>query len=82
MDNLKQRRKKLCLSFAKKCIKNEKVKNMFPLRKVIHGMKKRKNQKFQTVKTLTTRYKKSAIPYMVNLLNDENAEKCSVLKNY
>ena len=28
---LKLRREKLCLSFAKKCIKNEKVKNMFPL---------------------------------------------------
>ena len=82
MDNLKQRREKLCLSFAKKCTKNEKVKNMFPLRKVIHRMKKRNSKKFQNIKTNTSRYKKSAIPYMVNLLNDENTEKCLVLKNY
>jgi hypothetical protein len=82
INNLKLRREKLCLSFAKKCIKNEKVKNMFPLRKVIHGMKKRKHRKFQNVRTNTTRYKKSSIPYMVKLLNDEEEEKCSILKDY
>ena len=82
INNLKLRRDKLCLSFAKKCIKNEKVKNMFPLRKVIHGMKKRKHRKFQNVRTNTTRYKQSAIPYMVKLLNDEDEEKCSILKDY
>ena len=82
LNNLKLRRKNLCLSFAKKCIKNEKVKNMFPLRKVIHGMKKRKSRKFQNVKTCTNRYKKSAIPYMAKLLNDEYQEKISILKDY
>ena len=70
------------MSFAKKCITNEKVKNMFPLLKVIHGMKKRKHRKFQNVRTNTTRYKKSSIPYMVKLLNDEEEEKCSILKDY
>ena len=63
-------------------LKNEKVKTMFPLQKVIHGMKKRKSRKFQNVKTCTNRYKKSAIPYMAKLLNDEYQEKISILKDY
>ena len=82
MNDLNQRREKLCLSFAKKCIKNEKVKDMFPLRKAIHGMKKRKSRRFQIVKAHTNRYKKSAMPYMTKLLNDEYEEKCSIMKNW
>ena len=39
IDNLDKRREKLCLSFAKKCLKNEKVKDMFPLHKSKHQMK-------------------------------------------
>ena len=41
IDDLETRRKKLCLSFAKKCVKHEKVKDMFPLRKSKHQMRKR-----------------------------------------
>ena len=33
IDSLEERRKKLCLSFAKKCLKNDKVKYMFPIKK-------------------------------------------------
>ena len=40
-------------------------------------MKKRKVKLF---KTNTQRYKKSAIPYMQELLNKENAEKTMILK--
>ena len=82
LNDLNQRRERLCLSFAKKCIKNKKVKDMFPLRKVIHGMRKRKSRRFQNVKAHTNRYKKSAIPYMTKLLNDEYEEKCSIMKNW
>ena len=39
IDNLDKRREKLCLSFAKNCLKNEKVKDMFPLHKSKHQMK-------------------------------------------
>ena len=80
IDSLEVRREKLCISFAKKCIKNEKVKDMFPLKKTKHQMKKRKDEKFQTFKARTKRYKNSALPYMRRLLNTENEEKNALLK--
>ena len=78
IDNLNKRREKLCLSFAKKCLKNEKVKDLFPLHKSKHQMKKRKVKKFQTKTSYTKRYQKSALPYMRKLLNDDYEEKCSI----
>ena len=42
METLDKRRDVLCLRFASKCLKNEKVKNFFPKRKQQHKMKKRK----------------------------------------
>ena len=44
-------------------------------------MKKRKEKKFVVNKAHTERYKKSAIPYMQNLLNEENESKQLILKN-
>ena len=44
IDTLEKRREKLCLSFAKKCLNNEKVKDMFPLNKTEHKMKKRNKE--------------------------------------
>ena len=38
----------LCLSFAKECVKHEKVKDMFPLRKVEHQMKE--EEKIESIK--------------------------------
>ena len=78
LDTLKDRREHLCLSFAKKCLKNEKVKDLFPLHKSKHQMKKRKVKKFQTKTSYTKRYQKSALPYMRKLLNDDYEEKCSI----
>ena len=40
LDNLEKRREMLCLKFAKTCIKNEKMKTLFPLEKHQHSMKK------------------------------------------
>ena len=82
IDSLEDRREKLCISFAKKCIKNDKVKNMFPLKKTNHPMKRRKTDKFQTFKAKTKRYKNSALPYMRRLLNAENEEKDTLLKKF
>ena len=45
IDTLDKRREKLCLNFAKNCLKNEKVKNLFPLNHPKHKMKKRKIQR-------------------------------------
>ena len=53
---LDDRREALCLSFAKKCLKNEKVKGMFPLKKSTHSMTVRNINKFKIVKANTKRY--------------------------
>ena len=68
LETLEKRREILCLSFAKKCIKNDKVKSLFPRNSSKHKMKKRNKRKiFKPVK--------SSIPYMVNLLNEEYGKK-------
>ena len=41
LESLKERRKRLCAVFAKKCLKSEKSRNMFPKRKKIHEMEVR-----------------------------------------
>ena len=81
IDTLEKRREVLCLRFAKNCLKNEKMQKLFPLKKTKHSMKKRRQQKYQTKKYNTNRYKKSALPYMRNLLNIENTKKNVILKN-
>ena len=81
IETLEKRRALLCLRFAKNCIQNEKVKDFFPKKRKKHKMKKRKEKKFVVNKAHTERYKKSAIPYMQNLLNEENESKQLILKN-
>ena len=56
------------MKFARKCLKNENLKKLFPYRKSNHLMDKRKTEKFQ----ITERYRKSAIPAMLRLLNEED----------
>ena len=80
LETLEKRRENLCLRFAKKCLKNEKMKNLFPTRKIHHKMKTRNKEKFQTEKIRTNRLKKAAIPYMTKLLNDEETKKGQILK--
>ena len=64
IQTLDDRREALCLSFAKKCLKNEKVKGMFPLKQSKHDMKLRITNKFKTKRANTKRYANSAVPYM------------------
>ena len=71
MESLEDRRTRLCLKFAKNCLKNEKLKQLFPLSGKNHGMKTRLREKFKVHHANTERYRKSAIPYMQNLLNNE-----------
>ena len=49
--SLEKRRELLSLRFAKNCLRNEKMKNLFPLKK--NKMEKRKNRKFETKKINT-----------------------------
>ena len=71
MDSLDERRRQLCLKFAKNCLKNEKLNGMFNKKNDIHQMKKRNTKKYEERISKTERYKKSAIPYLTNLLNTE-----------
>ena len=70
MESLKDRREYLCLNFALKCTKNKKVKDMFPLTTKIHEMKTRNPEKYHVNHTNTERLRKSAVPYMQRLLNE------------
>ena len=68
---LDERRDELCLKFAKKCLKSDKMKTIFPLNEKSHDMDLRKTEKYFVKHANTERMKKSAIPFMQNLLNDE-----------
>ena len=73
LTTLHERREKLCLKFAEKCTKNEKVKHWFPLTNS-RNIKTRNHEKYQTFKALTKRWKNSALPYMRRLLNNEEKQ--------
>ena len=78
---LEERRKLLCLKFAKNCLNSDKVKKLFPLKKSQHKMKKRKQKKFKRTRSKTKRMQKSALPFMRNLLNEEYQHKSEIIQN-
>jgi hypothetical protein len=82
IETLDKRRELLCLRFANNCIKNPKVKDFFPKYKNAHKMKKRREQEFVVNKAKTRRYKKSAIPFIQNLLNNESDKKKATIKEF
>ena len=75
METLDERRRQLCLKFAKNCLKIEKVKGMFKKKTNLHDMILRKHKFYQETKIRTKRYQKSAIPYLTKLLNNDYEEK-------
>ena len=80
IESLEMRRKNLCIKFAKQCLKNEKLKNMFPRNRKGHSMEKRSGEKFTVNKAFTERYKRSAIPSMQRLLNSSEKDKIEIFK--
>ena len=66
--NLQARRSALSLNFAKKCIKNERARDMFPL-KPDTNLNTRRKEKYKVTKCRTGRLAKSAIPSMQAQLN-------------
>lgn len=71
LDTLKSRREVLSRNFAKKCLKNTKTKNMFPVRDKEHNMNIRNTEHFEVKFANTERLKNSAIPSMQRLLNSD-----------
>ena len=58
------------MKFARKCVKSNKSKEMFPLRQKIHEMETRDEEKYEVQHANTERLKNSAIPYMQRLMNE------------
>ena len=80
IQKLENRREELCLRFARNSLKNKKVMNMFPKNSSTHEMKKRKTKKFKLKLPKTKRYKNSAIPFMINLLNNDDEKRKMMMK--
>ena len=77
-----ERRSRLCLKFAKKCLKLENLKKkLFPVKQMKHNMKKRKIEKFLVQNIATERYKNSAVPAMKKMLNEEEIKLKRAMKN-
>ena len=76
LESLKERREKLCKTFAIKCVKSEnpRVNNIFTKRKTKHGMDLRKNEKYEVKFAKTNRLKNSSVPYMQRILNTDNLQ--------
>ena len=72
--------KNYALDLQKNTLKNEKVRDMFSANKSKHQMITRKHKKFHEKISTTNRYKKSAIPYMTRLLNEENEKRNQFMK--
>ena len=72
METFAERRNNLCLKFSKKCLTNEKTVNMF-LRNNPRIKKTRNKEPFKVDFAATERLKKSSIPYMQRLLNEERS---------
>ena len=74
LENLNERRKNLCLRFAQRSSKHQKMKDMFPLKAKQHKMKTRSQQKFKVQHANNERLKNSPIIYMQNLLNANDSQ--------
>ena len=74
IQSLKKRREMLCLRFAQKSLKTKKTSQMFKIHTKKHKMKLRSTAKYKNTNAKTVRMKKSAIPYMENLLNNQHEE--------
>ena len=55
METLEARRETLCLNFALKCVKNTRMKEMFPLNDKKHAMEKRESEKYKIQHVTTAR---------------------------
>ena len=80
LQTLDERRKLLCIKFAKKCLLVDKFKKMFPLNVKSHKMEKRNHERYRVNKSLTERHRVSAIPYMQRLLNQSYKKRQEVLR--
>ena len=80
LDTLEERREKLCLKFAKACVRHEKLSDMFPKQTKGHQMDMRHTDKFVTKNSKSERLQRSAILNMQRLLNTDESDKRKIMK--
>ena len=71
LETLADRREVLCLQFAKKCLNNDKMKELFPKNSKTHPMKTRFEEEYEIETANTERLMNSPVIYMQRLLNQE-----------
>ena len=69
LQNLQERRNPLCQNYAKECIKNGSMNDIFIENKKNHQMVTRHNEKYQVCHANTERLLKSAIPQTQKMLD-------------
>ena len=69
LDSLVDRREMLCLKFAKSCVKNNTVRDMFPVNPVDYHVDTRDREVYNVTMANTERLRRSAVPYMQRMLN-------------
>ena len=74
MEKLVDRRKQLCLNFAKKCVKSNNTKYMIPKNAKRHDIKTRTTEKYKVEHVNTERLRKPSIIYLQHLLNEDEVE--------
>ena len=72
IDSLRQRRLKTALRFAKKSVRHVSFSSVFPLHKNDHSMMTRNPAKYVVKNSKTERMKRSAVPFLQRLLNEDN----------
>ena len=80
LESLKERREKMALNFAKKSLKLANFSKFFPLNNAKHQMEKRNPEKYVVTNAKTEIYRKSAVPFLQRLLNDDYAKQKKDLK--
>ena len=68
--SLAERRQDLCLKFARKGIRTNKLTDLLKEKNKVHSMKVRKSEKYKVQFSRTERWRKSSIIYMQSLLNE------------
>ena len=58
-----------------------KSKNMFPINSSKYKMKTRNRNKYAVHQINTERYKKSSIPYMIDLLNNDERKRIKTIED-
>ena len=74
IDSLKERRIKMALRFAKKSTRQDNFSSFFPLTQNDHLMNTRNPEKYVVKIAKTERMRRSAVPFLQRLLNEDNVK--------